>query len=161
MLSIFNLHIFIFFILLNFLIKCELICAPDHFLFEDYYWSFKDYRDTSEYLKGFQYNKILNSQYTDYWQGVLYAPENFCYLSYDHNNIPESLSNLDIEEIEVIYSNETNTTNKYIKIEKNSTNLKDFYKNVCMSNKSKTENYEILFTFNEKIDKSTNFILYF
>ena len=161
MLSIFNLHIFIFSILLNFLIKCELICAPDHFLFEDYYWSFKDYRDTTEYLKGFQYNKILNSQYTDYWQGVLYAPENFCYLSYDHNNIPESLSNLDIEEIEVIYSNETNTTNKYIKIEKNSTNLKDFYKNVCMSNKSKTENYEILFTFNEQIDKKTNFILYF
>ena len=61
MFNIFNLHILIINVFFNFVIKSELICAPDHFLFEDYYWTFKDYIDSKDYLNGFQYNKILNS----------------------------------------------------------------------------------------------------
>ena len=60
----------------------ELICPPDHFKIDDYYWNYQDYNDEYEYLYGFQFNyRLGNIQYDDYWSGIIYTPNNFCYLS--------------------------------------------------------------------------------
>ncbi len=62
--------------------KLELICPPDHFKIDEYYWDYQDYNDAYEYLYGFQFNyRLGNIQYDDYWSGIIYTPNNFCYIS--------------------------------------------------------------------------------
>jgi hypothetical protein len=82
----------------------ELICPPDHFKIDDYYWNYQDYNDEYEYLYGFKFNyRLGNIQYDDYWSGIIYTPNNFCYLSQreTRNDNYEHCYN-DINQIEVI-----------------------------------------------------------
>ncbi len=122
-----------FFILIIFIFpfsKLELICPPDHFKTDEYYWNYRDYNDSYEYLYGFQFNyRLGNIQYDDYWSGIIYEPKNFCYVSkretrndnYQHCYEPEIIieENTIENNVNVEDDNENENNENIIKLNEN------------------------------------------
>ena len=95
---------FFFFSFLKFLIKCELICPPDKFVYEDDYWK-NDPENKDEIKLGFIFKKVLQENYYDYWRGFVWDKDDFCYEPYD-NSITlkteiEDLDKIDTETIKI------------------------------------------------------------
>ena len=140
---------FFYFSIYKFFSKCELICPPDNFIYEEFY---KDY--TEKKLSGFIFKKVLRDNYNDYWRGFVWDKDNFCYKPY--NNNVNKIENYELEEIGSdpikIYNKKDNKNPidiKYVIIDEEKSNLKKFYLYGCETD----ESYQILFKMDEPIEK--------
>ena len=153
--------------------KSELTCPPDHFRIADYYWNYQDYEDKNEPLYGFHINyKLGSGQYDDYWSGIVYKPNNFCYESIRINENPlncdvrdcnpsyfnnPQLISINPQSINVIDSDDTYIpSSPYVKIDKKYQNLKSLFQNVC-----ETKNNRILIPMYEPIILGNKYVYYF
>ena len=148
--------IFIFSIIINISsIKSKLICEPDFKSIGDDYNSLNDPQDHSEYLYGYEFaHRAGDGEYYDYWKGIYWDDENFCYKAYDINERP--INNLDelgpydrIESYPVINNlDDIPSSGSYIFINHTQSNLLNIHKQMCMTN-NYHGNFELLI----KMDK--------
>ena len=148
---------FFFFSILKF--KCELICPPDNFVYEDDYWK-NDPENKDEIKLGFIFKKVLREKYYDYWRGFVWDKDDFCYEPYD-NSITlkteiEDLDKIDTETIKIYNKNDNipDDVEEYVIIDEEISNLKKFYQNGCKTVKNESDDtYQILFKMDEPIEK--------
>ena len=148
---------FFFFSILKF--KCELICPPDNFVYEDDYWK-NDPENKDEIKLGFIFKKVLQENYYDYWRGFVWDKDDFCYEPYD-NSITlkteiEDLEKINTETIKIYNKNDNipDDVEEYVIIDEEISNLKKFYQNGCKTVYNESDGtYQILFLMDEPIEK--------